>query len=129
MAAIALVAFYGLQRRTPPGFVPGVGNDVSVEKNRSHFDEAHRITDVRQGGYSTTPPTSGRHWNDWARCGFCKRSIPDELLVQNLEHGNILLSYNLVDPRALAILEALFDTIPEAADWGIARYYDRLPSR
>ena len=61
---------------------------------RNHFAEPHQITEVIPDGYSTVPPTSGPHWEAWSKCGFFNHPLPDELLVHNLEHGNIIVSHN-----------------------------------
>lgn len=43
--------------------------------------------------YNSNPPTSGWHYPTAARWGFYNDELPDELLVHNLEHGGIWISF------------------------------------
>ena len=43
---------------------------------------------------NSSPPTSGPHWRHAADPGFYGTELPDEELVHNLEHGQIVVSYN-----------------------------------
>ena len=80
--------------------------------------------------YTSFPPTSGDHWppGEEAPCGFYEQGLPDERVVHNLEHGTIVISYNLTDNDAIEELKETFDDIGLAQLWGVARYYDKLPS-
>ena len=53
------------------------------------------ITEGSRATYNSAPPTSGDHWHIPARRGFYEEILPDELVVHNIEHGNIVISYNL----------------------------------
>ena len=86
-----------------------------------------RIDQVVDGGYSTIPPTSGRHWGAWSDCGFYNHPLPDELLVHNLEHGNIIVSYNLSDHAEVTALRAAVEAIPLAEEYAIVRRYLDIP--
>jgi len=79
--------------------------------------------------YSSYPPTSGDHWPPGAQasCGFYEDGLEDERAVHNLEHGNIVVSYNLTDPEAIAQLRDTIDDIGLARSWGLARSYDKMP--
>ena len=44
--------------------------------------------------YNTNPPTSGPHYENWARWGVYDAPLIDEQLVHNLEHGGIVVHYN-----------------------------------
>ncbi len=77
--------------------------------------------------YSTTPPTSGDHWENWAECGFYPDGLPDETITHNLEHGNIVVSYNLPLQGQIDQLQAVVDNIALAAVMGVTRYYDKIP--
>ena len=74
------------------------------------------------------PPTSGDHWAEWSRCGFVPLPIPDERLVHNLEHGNIVVSFNLTTSEEVGELRKALEEIDISADWGISRSYDRIPA-
>ena len=100
---------------------------VEAMPSRDHFPPQLKITDVIPGGYSTVPPTSGRHWGAWSDCGFYNHPLPDELLVHNLEHGNIIVSYNLVSDTEVAALRAAVEAIPLAKEYAIVRRYLAIP--
>ena len=100
---------------------------VAIMPSRDHFAATLRIADVDPEGYNTIPPTSGRHWDAWSDCGFYNYPLPDELLVHNLEHGNIVISYNLADDAEVAELRAAVAAVPLAAEFAIVRRYPRLP--
>ena len=109
--------------------VPYTDGPVSavIMPSRDHFARPRRIAEIVPGGYSTVPPTSGRHWDAWAACGFYDYALPDELLVHNLEHGNIIISHNLPDAAQIAALRAAVADIPLASDFAIIRPYPALP--
>ena len=94
---------------------------------RVHFPHPLRISDVLTGGYHTIPPTSGPHWDAWSDCGFYNFPLPDELLVHNLEHGNIVVSHNLTDDAEIDALRQAMDEIPLAAEFAIVRRYHEIP--
>ena len=100
---------------------------AAVMSNRDHFPNNFRIGDVIAGGYSTIPPTSGPHWGAWSKCGFYNHPLPDELLVHNLEHGNIIVSYNLDSAAAVSALRAAVAAIPLAEEFAIVRRYPAIP--
>ena len=100
---------------------------VEVMRSRDHFPPQLKITDVVPAGYSTVPPTSGRHWDAWSDCGFYNHPLPDELLVHNLEHGNIIVSYNLSSEAEVAALRAAVEAIPLAKEYAIVRRYPAIP--
>jgi hypothetical protein len=79
--------------------------------------------------YSSYPPTSGDHWppGNQAPCGFYPEGLRDERAVHNLEHGNIVVSYNLSSPAEVDQLRKVVDNIGLADVWGVTRFYDRLP--
>ena len=77
--------------------------------------------------YSTTPPTSGKHWDRWAECGFFEDGLPDERITHNLEHGNIVVSYNLTTPEEVEQLRTSVESIDLYDEWGLTRFYDKMP--
>ena len=128
--AVLPVNFGGGGQGRADGYVRGIGTEVQTSEDRTHFADNFTITDVTGGeGYSTTPPTSGRHWNGWAACGFYgpDQPLPDERIIHNMEHGNIVVSYNFSDPDQIAELEGVFDSIGRTNLWGVARFYDQIP--
>ena len=93
-----------------------------IMSTRSHVAEGVPVT------YNSIPPTSGNHWAEWSRCGFFPLRIPDERLVHNLEHGNIVVSFNLTTSEEVARLREAMEEIDISAHWGVSRSYDRIPA-
>jgi hypothetical protein len=77
--------------------------------------------------YSTTPPTSGDHWSASARCGFYESEVRDETTGHNLEHGNVVMSYNLTDPADITRLEEVHDNLTSSGSWLVTRPYSKIP--
>ncbi|MCH8107009.1 MAG: DUF3105 domain-containing protein [Chloroflexi bacterium] len=79
--------------------------------------------------YASFPPTSGNHWppGDQASCGFYEDGVRDERAVHNLEHGNIVVSYNFTSPELVDQLRQVMDGIGVSNIWGITRSYDKIP--
>lgn len=100
---------------------------AEIMPSSSHFADTQRIDEIDPDGYSTIPPTSGRHWPTWSNCGFFNHPLPDELLVHNLEHGNIIVSYNLADDTEVEALRSAVAAIPLAAEFAIVRRYTAIP--
>jgi Protein of unknown function (DUF3105) len=116
-------AGFGLGTRggSSDGYVEGVGVQQELMPTRNHVPESQSVE------YSTTPPTSGDHWEVWGQCGFYDYTLPDERMVHNLEHGNIVVNYNLTSEEQVQQLRDIFNGIGEANIWGIARFYDEIP--
>ncbi|MFQ6028014.1 MAG: DUF3105 domain-containing protein, partial [Dehalococcoidia bacterium] len=70
-------------------YVEGVGTQQELMPTRNHVPEGQPVN------YTSIPATSGDHWAEWAECNFYLHEIPDERITHNLEHGNIVISYNL----------------------------------
>ena len=77
--------------------------------------------------YNTVPPTSGPHWNGAAPCGFYEQGLPDEVVVHNLEHGNVVMSYNLAISGDLQKIRRIHDELTESDQWLVTRFYDKIP--
>ncbi|GIT44234.1 MAG: hypothetical protein Ct9H300mP11_21700 [Chloroflexota bacterium] len=101
---------------------PGI--HYALARYSQHVTEAGPVDYTDLGHW---PPTSGHHWPRWAKCGFYENELPDELVVHNMEHGNIVISYNLVDQNEIDSLKKSFSDIPTSALWGVARFYSRIP--
>lgn len=130
LVPVVLPVNFGGGQGSADGYVQGIGTEVETSEDRTHFADEFTIDQVSGGeGYSTTPPTSGRHWNGWAACGFYgpDQVLADERILHNLEHGNVVVSYNLPDPDQLQELEDTFESIGKTNLWGVARFYDKIP--
>ena len=111
---------------TPPGtpeirvISTAIGQPVPILQSVSHVPEGQKV------GYSDAPPTSGEHWSRPASCGFYTEDLPDERIVHNLEHGNIVVSYNFTNPAQVTGLRDALEDIELFDDWGVVRPYDRI---
>lgn len=105
--------------------VEGVGVQHDIMSSAIHVDPE---TDVV---YNTTPPTSGDHWFDSESpraCGFYENGLDDRSITHNLEHSNIVVSYNLPDEAQLDELKSVINDIGLAQIWGVTRSYDKIPA-
>ena len=86
----------------------------------------NHVPDTQTVDYNTTPPTSGDHWDFWARCGFYEDGMPDERIVHNMEHGNIIVSYNLPNQADVERLREFMGGLDLATSWAVTRFYDQI---
>lgn len=63
--------------------------------------------------YGTNPPTSGNHWGSWASFKKYASEVPREMLVHNLEHGAIVMTYDCDGACATEVVAA-FDAASAA---------------
>jgi hypothetical protein len=111
-SAFEYVEGVGLEQELMPVGPSGLNEHVGIDENVE---------------YSTAPPTSGDHWDTQARCGFYEDGLPDERIVHNLEHGIIVVSYNLATPEEVNELREAMESIELAELWGLTRFYDQIP--
>jgi len=123
IASFAFASFSGgggsAQRGSSDGYVDGVGIEVDIES-------ATHVVDGTAVRYTTSPPASGNHWPTPERCGFYEDGLPDERVVHNMEHGNVVVSYNFTNPAQTTELQEALDDVDQFEDWGVARPYDRI---
>lgn len=62
--------------------------------------------------YNSTPAVGGPHWPSVQPWGLSPAAIPDERAVHNLEHGGVVVSYNLIAQSDLDRLRLLLQTYP-----------------
>ena len=112
----------GVRTGTSEQFVDGIGVQQAITENN------HVLTG-QTVDYASFPPTSGDNWppGEQARCGFHEDGFRDERAVHNLEHSNIVVSYNFIDPAQVAQLRQAVGNIGLANVWGLTRFYDNLP--
>ena len=77
----------------PPAPEGATAAQASCDEVEDHEEEGdqHVDGDVK---YETSPPTSGDHFETPADAGFYPDEVPEETLVHNLEHGQIVIWYN-----------------------------------
>ena len=90
------------------------------------MDDSDHIPVGESATYTTSPPTSGPHWPAVAQCGFYDEELPDELIVHNLEHGNVVISYNLPNPADVERLRQVVEEISIFNDWVVVRSYSKM---
>ena len=78
-------------------------------------------------GYNSNPPTSGPHWGQTARCGVYPDGLANETVVHNLEHGQVVMSYNLKDAAEVGRLTRTVQSLPDWGSFGILRFYPDIP--
>ena len=127
LVPVVIPTFGGPGQGEASEYVEGIGAEVEIADSREHFPDNFEISQIVPDGYLTTPPTSGRHWGQWVSCGFYTQPVPDERIVHNMEHGNIIVSYNLTDQEQIDELREVFDDIGLTNTWGVARPYSEIP--
>ena len=134
IASFAFASFSGGGGQVGTGsassYVEGVGEQHSIMASTAHIIGPGASDTPARGEYSTTPPTSGEHWNDSTsprECGFYPDGLPDESITHNLEHANIVVSYNLPNGADVAALRSAIDGIGLARAWGVTRAYPNIP--
>ena len=108
-------------------FVEGVGVQQELMSTGASGLNTH-VDNNQTVEYSTSPATSGDHWATPISCGFYEDGLSDERIVHNLEHGNIVVSYNLASEEEVDRLRDALESIGKNAIWGVARSYDKIPS-
>jgi hypothetical protein len=90
---------------------------VSSFKNRNKTGEAFAIqgqehidTGFADIEYNSNPPSSGSHYGESAKWGVYQNELPDEILIHNLEHGGIWISYKDIDEATKVALEEIAKT-------------------
>ena len=102
-------------------YVEGVGTQFPILA-------PNHIAEGSEAVYNSSPPTSGEHWPTPAGCGFYEGGLPDERVVHNMEHGNIVVSYNLPLESDVGALRDALNNIGLSRIWGVARAYDGIPT-
>ncbi len=93
-------------------YVEGVGEKQPLMPSPMHVDLNEDPNDDFVT-YNSVPPTSGDHWSTPVRCGFYIQPVPDELVVHNMEHSNIVVSYNLTSQGDFDALVGVYEALPE----------------
>ena len=101
-------------------YVEGIGVQNDILTTRDHVTEGQIVE------YNSIPATSGNHWPQWSHCGFFEEGLPDERVVHNLEHSNIVVSYNLTSPEEVKELRDVMDSVGLAGSHGVTRFYDKI---
>jgi hypothetical protein len=116
-----------LRTGTSSEYVPGIGVKQELMPTGPSGRNIHVLESESVDDYSTVPPTSGDHWERWSDCGFFETGLPDERATHNLEHGIIVVSYNLATAQEVEQLRTALTSIRLYEDWGLTRFYDQIP--
>ena len=124
IASLALSSVPGGQQSSGRGITDRVEYTLSQTTrdtgNPDHIAGGTRII------YEESPPNSGAHWGIWAQCGIYDQEINDEYVVHNLEHGQVVVSYNLPDPVERDRMLDVADSLSGLDDWGVVRPYSGI---
>ncbi|HEY8946365.1 MAG TPA: DUF3105 domain-containing protein [Polyangiaceae bacterium] len=64
--------------------------------------------------YATNPPSSGRHYSDWADFTIFEEPVARGYWVHSLEHGAVVIAYSCADcEEEIAAARSLLDELPE----------------
>ena len=112
---------------TANAYVEGVGEKQEIMRTKNHVD-LDDSDDNDLVAYSSSPPASGDHWSIAQRCGFFNDPVPDEQIVHNLEHSNVVISYNLPNEADVDQLESVYNELEEGwrSHFTVVRPYDRI---
>ncbi len=112
---------------TADAYVEGVGQKQEIMRTKNHVDLNNLGTDD-DVTYNSSPPTSGDHWSAAQSCGFYTEPILDERIVHNLEHSNIVISYNLPNDADVEALENFYNDLDESwrNHFTVVRPYDEI---
>ena len=94
--------------------LPELNPDFDIEAivdNSEEFPVLSRdhIPDSQEREYNSNPPTSGPHSGRWVSpIGVFTTQLSDTMLIHNLEHGHVWISYrDEDDDEAIALLTAI----------------------
>ncbi len=99
-------------------YVDGIGVPQALMPSAFHVDP-------QTVAYSTAPPTSGDHWSATTQCGFYDGEVADEIVVHNMEHGNVIISHNLTE--GVEQLREVHDNLSGNGEWLVTRFYPNIP--
>ena len=141
VAAVLAPEFLG-RGEAEVGGDPGAAGCTPIEthpiEGNDHVEEGTQVH------YDTTPPTSGDHYATPADPGFYSSDLPDETLVHNLEHGQIVIWYrpdapqqvikdieSVVEQQSVATIGVPYDKVPDDYNftmtaWGASQSCDRV---
>ena len=102
--------------------IEGIGVEQDIMATRDH------ITDGTDIEYNAILPTSGNHWPQPSKCGFFEDGLPNERIVHNLEHSNIVISYNFSSESEVERLKDVLKGIGLNNTLGVTRFYEQIES-
>lgn len=119
VAAIVVVAIFFTRKErgltgAPIGVSAAEANCSDVE-NYEQVSREHIDVGAEHGPYNSEPGTSGPHYEVPANTGFYAEELPQEQLIHNMEHGQIILWYSPeLPPTTVDQIESLVDKQAQA---------------
>lgn len=111
---VGIVAFNFYRRQMTEAAILAAGcSDIQRLKDeggRMHLPEVNSVYDE----YRSNPPTSGPHSELTAEWGFYDIPVAKELLVHNLEHGDIVIHYKELTEEETDRLQDFVESYPES---------------
>ena len=112
VSAVAAFLITALLLPSLPGSGPrGTPSEARVGDFQASIGDQHVNVGIVPE-YSTTPPTSGPHYDETASWGVYEREVLDQQVVHNLEHGGVVISHNLTDADQVAALRSFAEAQP-----------------
>ena len=112
VVVVGLAVYFYLNQEAP---LPDIAADFdlsTVEDNSIAYEnqgQQHYSSDAPRDPYNSNPPTSGPHNPNWMTpLGVYTQQPPDDLLIHNLEHGHVWISFrDEGDTEAIQLLTAI----------------------
>lgn len=117
------------QGATGPTPTVALAVETFPDLGNQHFAQGLRISQSGYPPYNSDPPTSGAHWPVWSRAGFFPDTLPDELLVHNLEHGYIVIHYSCGVNQCPELFNQLRDLSKRYPSKVVFNYRPQMQSR
>jgi hypothetical protein len=116
--AFAIFAGLAVSSLNPEFTFDDLQKDAAIDVASFPEQEFYHLKspDEKHEPYNSVPPTSGPHRPDWADYGYYEEAVDAELLVHNLEHGDIVIYYPKdTNPTILSHLQALSTIVYEGS--------------
>ncbi len=109
---------HGKSAPVPPQFAGmKLPEGILFFENELRIGQNHLEPGV-EASYKTDPPTSGPHYHKWAAPGVYEAGgVEPELLVHNLEHGNIVIYFDRSALSKVELDELIAMTKKYAGQW------------
>ena len=100
-AVVGLVAFLVLRPDPVNDGITGLPGEATWARSDAPGTQVattgggdHTTNVNEKVAYNSNPPTSGRHYFQWTDAGPKSQTVPDTVLVHNLEHGYVIINYS-----------------------------------
>lgn len=75
-------------------------------------DTAHVETLAEIDNVTTDPPTSGKHFGEWAEARIYSDPVHDGNQIHNLEHGHVVIQYRDIPDEQIGAIKAVVEADP-----------------